>query len=389
MDLPEPLASHDGDASPGLEAEAHAVEREAGLAGVGEAQVAGLEHAWRRDGGGCGEGGLRDRRGLVHEIGEPARRLAHRPRPLPGRGQGGHGLEGREGDQRDDGDLDAVQSAGAHGGDRESEDGDGGDVGPEAGQRPAQGRGADEPLLLLHHGAAQGRHRRGVALLLAEGEQLRLSLDAVHEPGGELAAEAGVPLPRAEAASARQPGGSDSARHEAHHGRGRERRPEGQEREPQEDRDRHGDEARAQHPDVEPLEGRHVLDRAAEQVPAAALHETSGGERHERAEDGDAEPGQEAQGDVVRHEPLEVPQRRPGDAEGPDADHRDRERRDRRVESRLREEPGRGAHEGDAGPDGRHLQADGDHRPPALRGEERNEPPDDHGAPCHAATSRA
>ena len=45
VDLPGAARAHDRDAAARLEAEAHAVEREAGLAGVGEAQVAHLEES--------------------------------------------------------------------------------------------------------------------------------------------------------------------------------------------------------------------------------------------------------------------------------------------------------------------------------------------------------
>ena len=71
-------------------------------------------------------------------------------------------------------------------------------------------------------------------------------------------------------------------------------------------------------------EGVDVVDERGEQV-AAASAEPSGHEGHDQLVDPGALLGQLPQGDVVGDQPLGVPQHRPGQAEGADADDRDQQ----------------------------------------------------------------
>ena len=179
--------AHDRDAPPRLEAEAHAVEREAGLARVGEAEVAHLEGS--RGPAGARPRRLDDRRPLVRHLEEAARRLAGQGRARPRRGQGRHRLERGEGQERHHRQVDPVEAALANRRDREGEDHDHGQVGAEPRERAPQGGGANETLLLAHGPGAQVPHRRCEIRFPPEGENVREALHAVDEPGGELPAK--------------------------------------------------------------------------------------------------------------------------------------------------------------------------------------------------------
>ena len=143
--------AHDGDAPARLEAEAHAVERGAGLAGVGEAQVAHLEDPRRVGRSGRAPAGSTTAGGWSVSLEEPARRLAHeRPAPCHAAGRAATASNAAR--------VRSVTTARwtpssvlrAHGGDREGEHGDRGQVGAETRERAAERGGADEALLLAH-----------------------------------------------------------------------------------------------------------------------------------------------------------------------------------------------------------------------------------------------
>ena len=186
--------AHDGNAPPGLEAEAHPVEREAGLAGVGEAQVAHFED--ERGPARAGRLGLDDRGRLARCLEEPVRRFPREGQARPRRGQAGHRLERGEGEEGHDGQVDAVELSRADGRDRQGEDRDHRQVRAEARERPAKSGGARETLLLPDRLAAQRPDRRREIGLPLEGEHLREALHAVHELGRELATERGEASPR-------------------------------------------------------------------------------------------------------------------------------------------------------------------------------------------------
>ena len=382
--------AHDGDAPPRLEAEAHSVEREAGLARVGEPEAAHLQHP--RGPARAGPLGSTTRGSLVRRLEEPARRLAREGEARPRRGQAGHRLERGEGEEGHDGQVDAVEVSRADRGDREGEDRDRGQVGAESGERTSEGGGPRETLLLPHCLAAAHRPdcRREVGLP-PEGEHVRQPLHAVHQPGRELSAEPGEASAGRRRETTGEPGEGRGADREPGDGHRRRRRAEGQQREPHEPHE--GDRGKPGTDDahVEGLEGRHVLDNPAEEVAAAGPDQTGGGEGHQVAIDRDPQPRQQPQRHVVRREPA------PGSA----ASRGRRRRRGRRPPPRR----SRRSTGWSAAFERSHAEVPVRPTPaatvrtssrtasparPRSGGEERDQaaPPSRHRAPSHAARSR-
>ncbi len=338
----------------------------------------------------AGAGGLDDRGPLVRDLEEPARRLPHGGHPRPGRGQGRHRLEGGQSEEGHNGQQDAVESSLADGWDREGEHGNRRQVGTEARERAAESGGADEALLFAGRFPADRSHGGHVVGLAPESEQIRLPLGGVHEAGREIPAQRSEASSRAPAQPPAEPGEGRSAHREAEDGRRRQRRAERPQHEHHEHGDRHRGDAGTDDAHVERLEGGHVLDHTAEEVAAAVARQAGRGQGHEGAVDRHPQARQQAQGHVVRREALEVAQRRAGDTEGADADHRHRDRCDRGVERRLRQEPGGRAHEAHAGGQGQDQQRRSAGSPALLGSEERHQAPPGfaHEAPSQAARSR-
>ena len=196
---------------PRLELEAHAVEREAGLAGVGEAQVAHLESPR-----GASSGRARSARRPRESGPWPRRAGAPTPRTTaiarPGRGQAATASNAARVSRVTTARWTPSSASRADGRDREGEYRDRGQVGAEPRERAAERGGADEALLLADGLAAHARDRRGEIGLPPEGQDVRQPLHAVHEPGRELAAQRREAAPRTLPESPSEPG-KDRAGH--------------------------------------------------------------------------------------------------------------------------------------------------------------------------------
>ncbi len=378
------------DALAALEPQAHAVESRLLLAGIAEAQRAQLEQRGVRERRGRGKGGLAHRGRRVHHLEQALRRGAHRRERVPGRGQRRHRLEGRERQQRHAGECHAVEPSGSDERNGERQHRDAREVRGERRERAARRRGAHQPALLGGRVAAERGERRRVGLRAPERQQIGHAVHAVHEPGRELPAQ-GQQTPAGRLAEAHGEAGRDEAgdREPERRGPGESERDR---RQQQHEQAGNGDgrEARPDEPRVEALQRPDVLQHAAEQVAAAVAHEPRRRERHERPEQRQPQARQQPQRHVVRREPLQVAQHRPRDAERAHADDRDRERRDRRVECGLREQPPRGAHQAHARGDGQRLH-EGGAADAAPLGEHEPHEPDERprqAVPRQAASSR-
>ncbi len=81
-----------------------------------------------------------------------------------------------------------------------------------------------------------------------------------------------------------------------------------------------GDERRGNDAQVEILQGLDVSHDARQQVAATILEEPGRGQRFERGVEPDPQPGQQAEGDVMRDRALQVAEDAAGNAEKANAD---------------------------------------------------------------------
>ena len=137
---------------------------------------------------------------------------------------------------------------------------------------------------------------------------------------------------------------------------------------------------------VETLERVDVADHPAEQLAAPVALELAGRERLDALVEARAGPAQRPERDVVRGEALEVAGDRPGEAEEAHRDDRHRQREDRRLLGRARDQvPGR-RHQPDAAAGREHAERGREGEPARGQTGEVDEPRE---RPRHAATAVA
>ena len=151
----------------------------------------------------------------------------------------------------------------------------------------------------------------------------------------------------------------------------------GSEEEGGEESHEQGSQRRRDDAHVEIFQRLHIPDDACQQVARAELHQAGGRERFEFFVEPDAQAGKQAEGDVVRDEPFGVAQQAAADAEEAHADDGHAQLRHGRMERGHRDEPGRGAHERDAGEDGQRAEQDGERDEMPTAGEEGEETGED------------
>ncbi len=168
-------------------------------------------------------------------------------------------------------------------------------------------------------------------MLGAEGVQVGRARQQIGDSAGELAARrAGPPPGPAVGGDADQRHG-DAAEEQAgsqYPGRRDQDQQAGGDRS---GADEHRRERRREAADEQILHGVNVADQPGQQVAGAERAEPGGRQPFQAAVDRDPHIGQDPERDVMRAEPLAVPEDTAADAEGPYRDHRAGDRHDARV----------------------------------------------------------
>ena len=103
-------------------------------------------------------------------------------------------------------------------------------------------------------------------------------------------------------------------------------------------------------------------------------------QRLQRSDETRPDVGEHAEGDIVRYQPLQIPQRRLPEGEDSNAHDRHRERGDVRLQRRSADEPGGAGDETDTAAGGKHTDATCDEEPSPSGGGQGQQSPHDSAA---------
>ena len=279
-------------------------------------------------------------------------------------GQGQHRLETRQYDQDQHGQVHAVQFRGAHQGNRDGQHGQGSQVHEQPAQGALQPPDAGHPCLQTRQIEAQPLYAAQVASLCAESQQIGHPLDAVHQQAVQLCADADQVqpgAPRQSLCQQRQGGAGQQQRHQQGEGQPGIK---GAHQENHQQSHQQGHNGWGQHAQVEILQGLDVGHDARQQVSTPVLHQACRGQWLQRAVEPDPEAGQQAKGDLVRYQALQVAKAATGDAKETNADDGDLKVGNRGAQSCPGDQVPRGAHQADAASDGRKAKDRSQYHPP-------------------------